>query len=110
MNDRRTGLPICQHITVGAQLQAIREQLLVEVATVEAAYPRASPVARRAHAALRAVDELRNALDAASANEHADGWAATVYYGANRARREADVATILGRHQAGDPACCTTPV
>jgi hypothetical protein len=107
MTARKPGLPICQHIALGGQLQAIRDQLLHASVALGNAYPKGSKAARQAEKALHAVDELRNVLDSASADEHPeDQWTPSVYYGGDTEMRERDMAGILRRHQAGNPPCC----
>lgn len=108
MSTRKPGLPICQHITTGSELQQIREQLLDTLVTLGHAYPKTARQVRQAKKALDAVDELRNILDSVSSDEHSEaGWSPTVYYGANRERRAEDLTPILDRHKTGRPACCT---
>ena len=101
-------LPICQHIALGAHLQETREQLMDALGMIHDAYPKTSPTARKAESALRAVDELRNALDNASASEHPadDDWSTSIYYGADRETWERETGSILRRHQRGNPPCC----
>jgi hypothetical protein len=109
MSPRNHGLPVCQHVDLGAELQRVREQLMNALMTIQQGYSRTSRVARQGERALRELDELRNQLDNASAAEHpgdAD-WSPQIYYGADREARGWELAPIIAHHQADGPPCCT---
>jgi hypothetical protein len=106
---RNPGLPICQHIALGTQLQQVRAQLMDALTAVQAGYPKTSKAVRQAQKALRELDGLRSELDSVSAGENpGDGdWSTTAYYGADREAWERETLPVLRRHQASNPACCT---
>ncbi|MEV5819377.1 hypothetical protein AB0L22_09390 [Micromonospora haikouensis] len=100
-------LPACAHVEIGTNLQNTREYLIHLASELSHVYPKTSPQVRAANQALRAVDQLRNALDNASADElPGDGWAPTIYYGANDDVRQVDLARVMEVHWAGNPSCC----
>ena len=108
MSTRYPGLPICQHIALGAQLQDIRDQFMAATADISRVYPKSSTAVRQVEAVLRQLDDLRNELDRVSSNEsvHDDDWAPQVYYGQDREHRRPIVDAILERHRAEQPECC----
>lgn len=109
---RKNGLPICEHITTGRQLQDARALIMSAVINVQNAYPKASKAYRAADRALDALDVLRCELDNVSAGENPDDrdWAPNIYYGSNREMWEETVPPILARHQESNPTCCTGEV
>lgn len=79
-----------EHVELGAALEVTRDALMSAVMLTSRSYPHASRPSRAASKALRAIDDLRNALDDVSAEElKGDLWSPTIYYGGNREVRAA---------------------
>jgi hypothetical protein len=74
-----------QHVELGARLQEAREAVFDAMVLTSRHYRPTAKVTKAAHAALKAMDHLRNMLDDVSAAElPGDLWSPTIYYGANR--------------------------
>lgn len=101
------GMPICEHIAAGAQLQDARDLIMNVTRAVAAGYPKSSPAGHALHDALRKLDQARSLLDGYSANENPgdQDWDSRVYYGQDREVREPIVEAILDRHLAFNPSC-----
>lgn len=77
---RKPGLTRQQHIQLGAELAALRDEVQNRYVTVANAYPKTSRQSATLKKALDALDTARCALDNALALEDPDGFEPSVYY------------------------------
>jgi hypothetical protein len=77
---RKPGLTQQQHVQLGGELAALRDEVQTRFVTVANAYPKTAKQTLELRKALSALDAARCALDNALAREDWDGFEPRVYY------------------------------
>jgi hypothetical protein len=99
-------LPACQHIQLGEQLQAIRDQLFAVSDTINGAYSKSTKAPAATKRAIDGVDRLRSVLDDISwAELPGDRWSTHIYYRAGERTAE-EVERVMAEHRRNEPDCC----